>query len=116
MAKFAPKSHLTAAIWNWGPFYKEMVQQDQRRHLEEPVLLVWTSTRALSTSPFGAMVPAEVQKTVLAKKAEIASGTYKVFTGPIKDQAGAEKVATGVPMADADLLGFNWFVQGVVGT
>lgn len=57
-----------------------------------------------------------MQKTVLAKKAEITSGTYKVFTGPIKDQAGAEKVATGVTMADADLLGFNWFVQGVVGT
>ena len=56
------------------------------------------------------------RRVVLAKKAEIASGAYKVFTGPIKDQAGAEKVPAGKVMPDADLLGFNWFVQGVVGT
>ncbi|MBM9532353.1 BMP family ABC transporter substrate-binding protein, partial [Desulfoprunum benzoelyticum] len=67
-------------------------------------------------SPFGEMVPAEVQKTVLDKKAEIAAGTYQVFSGPIKDQAGVEKVPAGAVMADAELLGFNWFVQGVVGT
>jgi basic membrane protein A len=53
---------------------------------------------------------------VLDKKGEIAAGTYQVFSGPIKDQAGVEKVPAGTVMADADLLGFNWFVQGVVGT
>ncbi len=116
MAKFAPKSHLTAAIWNWGPFYKEMVQQIKDGTWKSQFDWYGLDKGIVDIAPFGAMVPAEVQKTVLAKKAEIASGAYKVFTGPIKDQAGAEKVATGVTMADADLLGFNWFVQGVVGT
>jgi basic membrane protein A len=67
-------------------------------------------------APFGPMVPEDVQKTVLAKKEEIASGAFKVFTGPIKDQSGAEKVAAGAVMPDGELLGFNWFVQGIVGT
>ncbi len=116
MTSFAPKSHLTAAIWNWGPFYTEMVQQIKDGTWKSDFYWHGLDKGIVDIAPFGAMVPAEVQKTVLDKKAEIAAGTYQVFSGPIKDQAGVEKVPAGTVMADADLLGFNWFVQGVVGT
>jgi basic membrane protein A and related proteins len=43
-------------------------------------------------------------------------GQWDVFTGTIKDQSGAVKVPAGQKMADADMLAFNWFVQGVEGT
>ena len=116
MAAFAPKSHLTAAIWNWGPFYTEMVQQIKDGTWKSDFYWYGLDKGIVDIAPFGEMVPADVQKTVLDKKAEIAAGTYQVFTGPIKDQSGAEKVAAGTVMADTDMLGFNWFVQGVVGT
>lgn len=116
MSSFAPKSHLTAAVWNWGPFYKEMVQQIKDGTWKSQFYWYGLEKGIVDIAKFGPMVPADVQKKVLDKKAEIASGAYKVFTGPIKDQAGAEKVAAGVTMPDADLLSFNWFVKGVVGT
>ena len=75
--------------------------------------LLW---RGASLSTGAGSETEDVQQAVQAKKAEIASGAYKVFTGPIKDQAGTEKVAAGAVMSDEELLGFNWFVQGVVGT
>ena len=67
-------------------------------------------------APFGPMVPIEVQEKVMARKAEIISGKEKVFVGPISDQKGTVRVNAGVVVPDQDLLGMNWFVQGVVGT
>lgn len=116
MSAFAPKSHLTSAIWNWGPFYTEMIAQIKDGTWKSQFYWPGLDKGVVDIAPFGPMVPEDVRKTVLAAKADIASGAYKVFTGPIKDQAGAEKVPAGAVMADADLLGFNWFVQGVVGT
>ena len=46
----------------------------------------------------------------------VAGDAAKVFSGPIVDQTGAEKVPAGAVMTDEELLGFNWFVKGVVGT
>ena len=116
MSAFAPKSHLTSAVWNWGPFYTEMIEQIKAGTWKSQFYWPGLDKGVVDIAPFASMVPEDVRKTVLAKKADIASGAYKVFTGPIKDQTGAEKVPAGAVMADADLLGFNWFVQGVVGT
>lgn len=116
MTAFAPKAHLTAAVWNWGPFYTEMVKQIKDGTWKSQFYWYGLEKGVVDIAPFGAMVPTDVQQTVLAKKAEIVSGAYKVFSGPIKDQAGTEKVAPGVVMTDEELLGFNWFVQGVIGT
>ena len=40
-------------------------------------------------------------------------GTYEVFTGPISDQTGKERVAKGQRMEDKDLLVMDWYVKGV---
>ena len=40
-------------------------------------------------------------------------GTYDVFTGPISDQTGKERVAKGQRMEDKDLLVMDWYVKGV---
>jgi len=38
-----------------------------------------------------------------------------VFTGPLTNQKGEVVVAEGQSMSDGDMLGMNWFVQGVEG-
>jgi basic membrane protein A and related proteins len=38
-----------------------------------------------------------------------------VFSGPIADQSGAEKVAKGAKLDDGALSGMDWFVKGVEG-
>ena len=40
-------------------------------------------------------------------------GSYDVFTGPIQDQSGKERVAKGERMKDADLAVIDWYVKGV---
>jgi len=40
-------------------------------------------------------------------------GSYDVFTGPIMDQSGKERLAKGERMKDADLAVIDWYVQGV---
>lgn len=116
MSSFAPKSHLTAAVWNWAPFYKEMVTQVQQGTWKSGDFWPGLETGIVDIAPFGPMVPKDVQDKVLAKKDEIVKGTEKVFAGPIKDQKGKEKVPAGQVVSDADLRGMNWFVQGVIGT
>jgi basic membrane protein A len=116
MTSFAPKSHLTAAVWNWGPFYKEMVQQVKDGTWKSQAYWYGLEKGIVDLAPFGEMVPEDVRAAVLAKKADIISGAYTVFSGPIMDQSGAVRVQPDAVMTDEELLSFDWFVQGVVGT
>lgn len=115
MSQFAPKSHLTAPIWNWGPFYQDIVKNVQAGTWKAESVWPGLADGIVDLAPMSDMVPQEVQDKVMAKK-EAIKGGEKVFVGPIKDQKGVEKVAAGTAMADKDLLGMTWFVQGVVGT
>ena len=46
-----PDEWLTAAVYNWGPYYTEQVQGRARRHLEAPTRTTATSPTASPTSP-----------------------------------------------------------------
>lgn len=117
MSSFAPKAHLTSAIWNWGPLYLEIAQQVRDGSFKGgQSLWLGMDKGAVDIAPFGAMVPEAVQEVVLAKKAEIASGNDMVFVGPIVDQAGNEQVAAGATADDGMLLGMKFFVKGVTGS
>ena len=48
-------------------------------------------------------------------KADIIAGKQKVFTGPLYDQSGTEKVPAGTTLTDKELLSMDWFVKGVDG-
>ncbi|PID72202.1 MAG: BMP family ABC transporter substrate-binding protein [Desulfobulbus propionicus] len=116
MSAFAPKSHLTAPIWNWAPYYKQVVEQVQNGTWKSESAWLGMDTGTVKLAPFGPMVPQEVQDKVEAKQKEIASGAFKVFTGPIFDQNGAAKYAAGATATDEEMLGMTWFVKGVIGT
>lgn len=116
MSAFAPKAHLCAPVWNWGPFYAQMVEAVRAGQWESQAYWYGLENGIVDLSPMSAMVPADVQSKVMAEKEAIKAGSQKVFTGPIKDQAGQVKIAAGKSGSDEELLGMNWFVQGVIGT
>jgi len=116
MSAFAPKAHLTAPIWNWGPYYVDIVNQVKNGTWKSAAAWPGMDHGIVALAPFGAMVPADIQKKVLAMKADLTAGKTKVFTGPIRDQAGNEKIAASVSASDKELLGMTWFVKGVIGT
>jgi basic membrane protein A len=116
MSPFAPKSHLTAPVWNWAPFYTEMVEQVRNGTWKSDSYWLGIDKDIVGLAPFGPMVPEDVRKDVQAGKAALKDGSLKVFAGPVKDQTGAVRIADGKVAADKDLLGMTWFVQGVIGT
>jgi basic membrane protein A and related proteins len=116
MSTFAPKAHLTAPVWNWGPYYTKVVDEVRKGTWKAEAAWPGLAEGIVDLAPFGPMVPQEVKDLVDGVKAEIASGKKKVFVGPLKDQKGAVKIADGVTVPDGDLLGMTWFIEGVVGT
>ncbi|WP_019879398.1 BMP family ABC transporter substrate-binding protein [Succinispira mobilis] len=116
MGKVLPKTVLTSAIWNWGPFYKQLVENVQKGTWKTGAY--WGSMKdgVVDIAPYGSMVQEDTKKVVDSAKAQLKDGKLIVFKGPIKDQKGNVKVAAGETMADKDLLSFDWFVEGVEGT
>jgi len=58
--------------------------------------------------------PRTAEAVKKAREAIIA-GTLEPFSGPLKDQAGVEKVAVDKKMTDDEIWNMAWFVEGVVG-
>jgi simple sugar transport system substrate-binding protein len=64
-------------------------------------------------SPYSAKLPAEVVAAAEEVRKAIVDGTLHPFAGPINDQKGMQKVAAGETVSDNDLLGMDWYVEGV---
>ncbi len=116
MSAFAPKAHLTAPVWNWGPFYKQIVEQVRKGTWKSESIWYGMKEGIVDLAPFGPMVPDSVRQKVLAKKQEILDGGTDVFVGPVKDQKGTVRIPAGKTATDEEMLGMKYFVQGVVGT
>ena len=116
MTQFAPKAHLVAPIWNWGPFYEEIVNEVRDGSWKSRATWYGMEKGIVGLSPMTDLVPQQVQDMVMAKKDEIVAGKAKVFVGPVADQKDAIRIPAGEAASDETLLGMNWFVQGVVGT
>ncbi len=115
MSVYGKTAHLTAAIQNWAPMYLQKTQAvlDGTWKSED----IWNSMAdgMVDIAPMNKAVPAEVVTLVNSNKQAIIDGTLLPFAGPIKNRNGELKVAKGESMSDADLLRFNWFVEGVEG-
>ncbi|MNG31665.1 Purine-binding protein precursor [compost metagenome] len=58
-------------------------------------------------------MPADAKAEAEKLIASIKSGEFHPFTGPIKDQSGAVKLADGVVATNADLASMNYYVEGI---
>jgi basic membrane protein A len=116
MQSFAPKAHLTSAVWNWAPYYTKVVKEVQDGTWKPESVWLGMETGVVDIAPYGDMVPEAVRENVDNLKKQIIDGSLKVFTGPIFDQDGKEMVPAGQVATDDQLLNMNWFVKGVVGT
>ncbi|MDH3306107.1 MAG: BMP family ABC transporter substrate-binding protein [Acidimicrobiia bacterium] len=114
--EFVGDSLLTAPIWNWGVKYLDIVNQVRAgTYTGDESYWGGLSDGIVDLAPFGPSVSAETKSLVELKKAEIISGDWDVFCGPINDQSGSERVATGGCLDDGAMLSMDWFVEGVVG-
>ncbi|WLG63156.1 BMP family ABC transporter substrate-binding protein [Pseudomonas sp. FP1762] len=112
MAHFGPKAVLTSIVNDWAPHYIQTTQsvidhtwksQDYWGGLKEGTVEL----------PISDLVPAPVKAEAEQLIADIKSGALQPFTGPIKDQAGVEKIPAGVSATNAELASMNYYVEGM---
>ena len=123
MKAFAPKAQLFSSVNNWGPYYISKIQQmmdgkwstgDGPDHWAGNTW-VGMADDYLVLSPFENM-PADVAKAAAQAAAEIKSGKNKIFTGPIKDNAGKLRVPAGKTLNDGELFQtLDYYVDGISG-
>lgn len=116
MRSFAPNAFLTAPIWNWGALYTKVAEQVHNGTWKSEQIWWGMKEDLVRLAEFSAKVPDDVRTLVAEKTAAIKAGSFHPFTGPIKDQSGKEVVAAGQTPTDGELLGMNYFVEGVQGT
>ncbi|MBZ4642568.1 MAG: hypothetical protein JG767_177 [Deferribacteraceae bacterium] len=115
MRSYAPKGFLTAPVWNWGAIYKYVAQKVNDGTWKSEQIWWGMDKGAVTLAPISDKVPAEVVKKVMTAKEDIINGKFQVFTGPIKDQSGKLVLEEGKTFTDGELLGMNFFVEGVQG-
>jgi simple sugar transport system substrate-binding protein len=115
MSKFAPKAHLTAATNDWSGYYIDTAKAVIAGTWKTGSYNGGLKEGMVKMSKLNAVVPADAAKAFEEKKAALTAGTFAPFTGPIKDQSGAIKYAAGVKAPEKDLMGMNFYVQGVDG-
>lgn len=111
----APDALLTAPVWNWGLYYEYIVQKLIDGNWDNSPVWWGMEEGIIELASIADFVPADVKTLVENKEQEIISGTFDVFVGPINDNAGTERIASGVTMSDEDKLSFDWLVEGIVG-
>jgi simple sugar transport system substrate-binding protein len=115
MTAYAPKAHLASCIEIWGGYYTKV---GKAALAGKPIkTTVWGGIKDGMNDlvSVNAMLPDAAKKMVAAKKAEIASGKWAVFTGPIKGQDGKILVEAGKSLSDQEIDSIKWYVEGIEG-
>ncbi|HEX4336879.1 MAG TPA: BMP family ABC transporter substrate-binding protein [Polyangiaceae bacterium] len=115
MIKYGQKAELSANTVNWGIYYLYKVKQMLAGAWKSEDTKWGMKEGMIEVTPLNAAVPADVQKLFEDKKAAIKAGTFHPFAGPVTGQDGTVKVAAGQTIADSELWGLKWYVDGVDG-
>ncbi len=115
MSKYGPKAQLTSTMHEYGDFYTKTAQAVLDKTWKPEA--VWSGIKegSIELAPINPVVPADVVALVEKTKKGIADGSVHPFQGPIKDQSGKVVVEAGKSLSDKDLLGMNYYVEGVLG-
>src|SRR6185437_11510400 len=114
--KFAPKSWLTAALYNWGPYYLKRVKAAMNGTWKSGFYYGSIKDGFTTLAPFGPGVSAQTKSAIAKKLQALKSGSFYEFAGPLYDQQGKLRVPKGKRLNITDLYSMNWLVKGVIGS
>jgi len=115
MSAFAAKAHLGSAVANWGGYYKQAVKSviDGTWKMDRTV---WGVKEGMNDFIKPAdVVPAEIKTKIDEIKAGMKAGTFEVFTGPIVDNTGKERLAKDTKADQEWKDKVDFYVKGVEG-
>jgi basic membrane protein A len=114
--KFAPKSWLTGAVYNWGPYYLKRVKAAMNGTWKTGNYYGSLKDGFTKLAPYGKGVSAATKKLIAQQKARIESGKWNEFSGPIYDQKGKLRIKKGHRPTFNDLYSMSYLVKGVIGS
>jgi basic membrane lipoprotein Med (substrate-binding protein (PBP1-ABC) superfamily) len=114
--KFAPKSWLTAALYDWGIYYTKRVKEAIAGTWKSGFYYGGIKDGFTKLAPYGPGVSTATKAKIAAKMKAMANGSFNVFTGPLYDQNGKLRVPAGKTLTVNDLYAMNWLVKGVIGS
>jgi basic membrane protein A len=114
--KFAPTSWLTAAVYNWGPYYLRRTRAAMNGTWKTGTYYGTLKDGFTLLAPYGKNVSAATKKLIASERAKIVSGKWNEFSGPIYDQKGKLRIKPGHRPSYGDLMSMNYLVKGVIGS
>ena len=116
MSRFGPSAQMTAIIDNWAPYYIARVKAALDGEWTSEDTWGGFSTGMVALAPYNTNLPADVVAEAEAARKAIAAGTLHPFTGPLNRQDGSVWLKAGETAPDGDLLGMNFYVEGIEGS
>ncbi len=116
MKAYGPNAQLTAIMDNWTPYYIARVKAVMDGTWKSTDTWGGLKSGMLKLAPWNPKIPADVVKLAEDAEKKIESGAFHPFTGPMKKQDGTPFLKDGEVIADGDLAGMNFYVEGLEGT
>ena len=118
---FAPKSWLTASVYNWGLYMVKETRLAMAGKWKSEFYYGSINDGFTKLAAYGPGVTAATKAKIASYMSKIEKGTFYEFTGPLYDQTGKLRVKSGVKMqvltgGTNSLYGMNWLVKGVIGS
>jgi basic membrane protein A and related proteins len=116
MTAYGPKAHLASSIINWAPYYIKTTQEVLDGTWKGNTGS-WMGVKdgAIDIVSIAEDVPAETKAKIDEIKAGLKDGSFVIWKGPLKDNAGKELLKDGEAADDKFLSGVNFYVKGVEG-
>jgi len=115
MRVFVGDSVLTGPVWNWGPAFVKFAEQARDHNWVTEQYWGGMDDGIVGLAEMSPSVPEDVAAMVAEKQSMIMSGETDVFCGAMNGQNGVQFLDDGQCMDDGQMLGMDWFVEGVVG-
>ena len=116
MSKYGPKAQLSGTTHQWGAYYTKTAGEVIAGTWKPTSLWGGLKDGMIKLAPINAAVPKPVVNQVAQAEKDIIAGKLHPFQGPIKDNAGKERVAAGKSMSDDDMQKMDFYVVGVQGS
>lgn len=118
MSHAAPNGHLTSIVFNWDQYLVPTIEAIIAGSWEPNPYGAFPGLAegVVDITPLHPSVSDTTRTEIDAVKAQIISGQFSPFTGPLSKQDDTPVLAEGEMMDAGDVWGMDYLVKGVIGT